>query len=454
MNIANSQWQSIVRGILPHPEAPMVLILPDHDGATWALPHVVFPWRMGFSAVRPVTQAMTELLGIPVTALRCAAQQVQDNEHTYQGVFTLENHNPLHEPPLHGSWVDRHRLAKLALSPETDRTVIVRYLEEAEGIITPQNRRAWHRPGWYAAAHAWIESTLRAKGYTVTGPINQYDSWGLTCLMQVETAQGNVFFKTAPDLPLFAHEPTVMAGLAALFPNRVPMPIAVEPAQRWMLLADFGASYYDRPSEEADAAKPSAMRAFADLQIEAVPHLEQLLEMGCLDRRLVHLMDHAETLFTDERIMAHFEPTEVQQLCTRLPYLRDLCTQLGRFAIPETLIHGDLGIGNVAGTAAQPIFFDWTEAAVSHPFFDIFDMFFAENPAQQTGVRDSYLAAWTAYESPERLREAWAIARPLCALYHAVSYRNVYTNLESPFQEAMLPFVHQWSRRVLAYTNG
>ncbi len=110
-------------------------------------------------------------------------------------------------------------------------------------------------------------------------------------------------------------------------------------------------------------------------------------------------------------------------------------------------------MGNVAGTGEQLLFFDWTEAAISHPFFDIFDMFFAEDSAKQIRVRDSYLAAWTMVESQDRLIEAWLIARPLCALYHAISYRNIYINLESPFQEAMLPFVHRWLRRVLEYTK-
>lgn len=31
--------------------------------------------------------------------------------------------------------------------------------------------------GWYAVACDWIESTLQAMEYTLTSPIEQFDSW-------------------------------------------------------------------------------------------------------------------------------------------------------------------------------------------------------------------------------------------------------------------------------------
>ena len=69
MNEERLQWQSTVYGILPHPTAPSVLMLPDEDNLTWSLPQILLKWRMGFSAVRPVTRGMTDLFGFPVTAL-------------------------------------------------------------------------------------------------------------------------------------------------------------------------------------------------------------------------------------------------------------------------------------------------------------------------------------------------------------------------------------------------
>ncbi|MEM7538778.1 MAG: aminoglycoside phosphotransferase family protein [Chloroflexota bacterium] len=453
MNHGRASWHSTVWGIVPHPEKPSILMLPDANSTSWTLPAVELGRRIGFSAVWPVTHAMTDLLGTPVTALRCVTQAVDEDKHIYRGVFTLENKGSMAIPLPNSRWINHDELAELTLAAEIDRSLLQQYLAEIDGNIPP-NRRTWQQQGWYSTAHQWVGSTLAANGYTPTGSIEQFDSWGLTCLMTVATDRGRIFFKTAPDLPLFAHEPTVMAGLATLFPGQIPQPVAVEPNQRWMLLADFGRTLDDRPQGEVDAIQADMIRHFGQLQIEAIPHTEKLLGFGCLDRRLRHLIPHAEELFADEHFMDCFETQDAQHLRARLPQLHRFCEQLANFNIPETLIHGDLGLGNIAGEIEHPLFFDWTEAAIGHPFFDIFDMFFADDTAKQTTIRERYLSVWERYEPQHRLHEAWSIARPLCALYHLISYRNIYNNLESPYQEAMLFFVHRWGKRLLAYTSN
>lgn len=454
LNEKTSTWQSNIFGILPHPEAAQILVLPHQAGLTWSLPHCMLNWRMGFSVLEPVTRTMTELLDVSVRAIRCADQQINEEEATYQGIFVLENHNQINKPPLDGRWVDCDSLKKLTLTNEGQRPILMRYLDEVQGLTEVPNRRVWHQPGWDATAKQWIETELQAQGYQLTAPIAQFDSWGLTCLMLAETDQGNVFFKTAPDIPLFANEPLVMQGLATRFPGLVPMPIAIEPEQRWMLLADFGKTFYDQSTTLSVETQSKIIRVFGELQVKAVSQEAELSKIGCLDRRLDHLMDHANALLTDERIMSNLERDEVQRLHAAMPQLNDMCNQLRCFNIPETLIHGDLGMGNVAGTAVQPIFFDWTEAAISHPFFDIFDMFFADDVSKQISIRKTYLSVWTTYESKERLLDAWSLARPLCALYHAISYRNIYNNVESPFKEAMLRFALTWPRRMLQYIDA
>ena len=45
-------------------------------------------------------------------------------------------------------------------------------------------------------------------------------------------------------------------------------------------------------------------------------------------------------------------------------------------------------------------------------------------------VRDEYLNQWTVYESKSRVLEAWKLAKPLCALHHAVTYQYISNCLE------------------------
>ena len=69
---------------------------------------------------------------------------------------------------------------------------------------------------------------------------------------------------------------------------------------------------------------------------------------------------------------------------------------------PDALVHGDLHPGNVAMRDGSILLFDWTDASVSHPFFDLMHLFHAE-PAVQARLRDSYFEAWTSFEPLERL---------------------------------------------------
>ncbi|MBI1880332.1 MAG: phosphotransferase [Chloroflexi bacterium] len=54
-----------------------------------------------------------------------------------------------------------------------------------------------------------------------------------------------------------------------------------------------------------------------------------------------------------------------------IPHLKARCDQLAGYSVPQTLVHGDLHTGNVALVEGKLLFFDWTDACVTHPFFDV-----------------------------------------------------------------------------------
>lgn len=444
MNETTPQWYSDIYGILPHHDQPSVLLLQTAHDYRWSLPHVLLTRWIGFSVVGPVTQAMTKHLGIPITTLRCISETSDVQLKTYQGIFILESAGLPPEFPANGRWVSQADLSDLDLSKEEHRSIIEDFLCELEGGVPPPHRRPWQLPGWYSQAYAWIEAELHRREDMVITSIDQFDSWGLTCLLRAQTDQGAFFFKTAPRLPLFADEPRVMAGLAALFPAHIPAPVAIEPNQGWMLLADFG-----KVLGRSEEVRKGICRVYGQIQVAAVEHRAHLVNIGCLDRGLEVLTDHADELLSDWRIMACLEADEVQRLRNLRPHLHRLCQQLDSYNIPETLVHGDWGLGNVAGSVEQPLFFDWTEASIAHPFFDMFDIYFEDDLQTQKPLRDAYLAVWTDFEPRNRLLEAWTTAKPLCALYHAISYRNIYINLENPYREAMLSLVRRWLQQVL-----
>ncbi|WP_275670323.1 MULTISPECIES: phosphotransferase [Okeania] len=119
----------------------------------------------------------------------------------------------------------------------------------------------------------------------------------------------------------------------------------------------------------------------------------------------------------------------MQKLQTLAPHLKKLCSQLAEYKIPPTLVYEDLHLGNVALHNNKYLIFDWTDSCISHPLFDMFPLFFPQKKkpflSSLSSLRDEYLSQWEIYESKPHLLEAWKLAKPLCALHHAVTYQHI-----------------------------
>jgi len=289
--------------------------------------------------------------------------------------------------------------------------------------------------------------------------VRQLRAWELSCILRAPTATGDVYLKAVPDSPLFVNEPVVTAALAALFPDQVPAPLAVEAERRWLALADFGAELaWDPP----DAVREDVLRTFARLQIEAASQVDRLLGAGCLDRRLAWLADQAArwlpAIEETGRLpgidaSTWLTPDELAEVRAAAPHLATICAELAGYAVPPSLVHGDLHLGNVAPGPHGYLFFDWTDASVAHPFLDLLT-FFQEDEEEIEGplrdrLRDAYLSEWTAFEPPERLRRAWRLAEPLSALNRAIGYRSIVADL-APVERHTAQSPAYWLRKALA----
>jgi aminoglycoside phosphotransferase (APT) family kinase protein len=140
---------------------------------------------------------------------------------------------------------------------------------------------------------------------------------------------------------------------------------------------------------------------------------------------------------------------ERAQFHEALPRLQAMCAALAACGIPQTLVHGDLHLHNVAGSAGRTQFFDWTDACVSHPFFDLISIFDDEDRARQAQLRDGYLGQWSDCAPLERLLEAWALAQPLGDLHQAISYQHIVAALEPVAQVELGDSVPYYVRKVL-----
>ncbi len=176
--------------------------------------------------------------------------------------------------------------------------------------------------------------------------------------------------------------------------------------------------------------------------------IEKLLQAGCINRPIPWLQSRLAGLLEDEISLGPLRQDERDALVRGLPRLRALLDELQGLPIPLALMHGDLHVGNVALVNERIQLFDWTDAAVSHPFFDIFDIFTFKDTAQREILEAAYGAIWAEGYPEEVVRRGLRLARRVYGLYHAVSYSVIVNNL-GPDEVGDLNGAHFFFRRVL-----
>lgn len=436
-------WQSIVDVVLLHPTYAQLLV--QQRDKDWALPRVPLSqvWLV------PLQQVSTEIqkaLGLETTVLQKLAEVRDEANCLVYFLFLLELQAPLWTPPADMRWLEAAELDVVVFPQPGHRLAVATCLHERAQHIIPPLRAPNARSGWRQAAESWIATQATALGYPLTGPITQIKNWFLSCILCAPTTQGKVYFKASNSSPLMVNEAQITHALARLFPEHLPPPLAIEPAQDWMLLADFGEEIgWQAPVETREAV----LQAFGRLQIATASRIDELLAIGCIDRRLPVLAAQIDSLFTDPAMLAYVDTEQQAQLRAAAPALKALCARLDQYHVPATLVHGDMHMSNVAVRQGGYLFFDWSDACITCPFLDMISILHEPDPQLQNRLRDSYLALWTAYEPMARLLEMWTLAYPLCALHQAVSYQAIIRNTEDACKYEMdwaMPF---WFGKIL-----
>jgi Ser/Thr protein kinase RdoA (MazF antagonist) len=107
------------------------------------------------------------------------------------------------------------------------------------------------------------------------------------------------------------------------------------------------------------------------------------------------------------------------------------CAELARGPLPQTLVHGDLHPWNVMADGDRLRIFDWSDACVSHPLFDLPTFLQrCEDASARQAMLDAYLDAWADFGAPGILLAAYELAQPLACVHHAISYLRITEALE------------------------
>ena len=436
--MAEQPWKGIIHGALKHPSQASVLLQQVDD--QWQLP-VHTEEQVWYGDVARINPAFSQQLGTQVWGLRQIFTVDYEASHIHEAIVELSLFNPQWTPPEGYGWLDRTTLSQTGLRPDI-ADALGKFLEEEK---PPALRPPWAMPGWLSEIRAWIRQQVEAREQVLVD-IQPVKQWGISCVMQVKTNKTVLYLKcTNRNMSLFVNEATMTSNLALLFPDKILHPFATQIEKGWMLLPTFQQDIYR--SENRDALKLDMFRKFAELQIASIPYREDLLRLGALDRRLARLKVHVDDLIRDEEAIQELSLQERNELSDRQGLIHEMIENLAALGIPETLVHGDLHMGNAALMDGKIIFFDWTDACIAHPFFDLFDLSKADSPNDNPSLQ-AYFEPWKVLVSEDVLAQAIPLVRVLMNLHHAVSYQKINIALE-PQSKNELNVAHHYLKDAL-----
>jgi hypothetical protein len=472
--MSNQTWRRIIRVVILHITEPLVLMLEGEKG--WSLPIIRSageelrqpgPYNVSDRQLIRIRLAVREDWGIDTIVLRCARMDVDHQAKQVEFIYVLEQCGAL--VLTVGRWVGISGLSELRLAIADHRQTIETCLLEDAGGEVPNQRPPWERRGWFSLAEAWITKHVERLDYILIAPIEQIRIWGISTILVAHTNKGDLYFKAIPPvvgkrskshrgaLPfggplLFCNEPALTQALAALYPNYFAAPFAIDRERAWMLLPDFGQT---RLWSAEIPVWEDTVSNYGKLQVASTSHVRELLAAGCLDRNLVILARQIDPLLNDPEVLSQLSMNEIEQLRERAPKLKGWCSELGQYRVPLSLVHGDLHASNIAVRGENYLFFDWTDACVAHPFFDLVTLLrdaeehFADTATANIQLRDAYLAQWIAYEPMQALIEVHKLARVLGALHQAISYQHIVANLEAASKYEQREGLRFWLRMLV-----
>jgi hypothetical protein len=380
-------------------------------------------------ATTPAVQAAVErLFGWLTPILRITTVEVdEDGEPT---LVVVELSPTDREPPRGFRWSSQDALA-LDVAPESIRDTY-RWWQHRQPPGSSALDPPWSRPGWFDSTARWMVEQMAALGtHASVSPRLHYLS-PISVVLVAPATTGRLFLKC--PAPAWAGEARIVTALAERSPGLVPSLAAVEADAGWLLLHDLGDR---RLGHEPVGAWAAALVRFADIQQAWSNDLAGLRAAGAPRRPLDALAAAIPPLVEDEAIVSQLSQQQRERVEEAVPRLVAACHRLDELGPPESLVHGDLHPSNIAVTDHGTVVFDWSDAAVAHPFLDL-PIFLAASAEVETrrAMMSAYLSCWTDYGGRATVEEAGELALVVGALNYAHAYRALATNLD--------PHDHLW----------
>jgi hypothetical protein len=265
--------------------------------------------------------------------------------------------------------------------------------------ITPEAHASpWHDPGWLVEMASWVDARLADAGIRRRNELAQIWLRPRSALLSLETDRGRMWAKAVP--PVFAHEVALTEMLADIDPGIVPPVVAADRA-----LGRIITEHVDGQALSALDGEPAVwaatMSRLAEIQRVLASEPGELVAAGTVAAPMDRLAIDVPTLLADDDLLMVGQPggltvDEATALRRRIPALVKACRTLAASGVPDSLDHGDLAADEVIIGAMGPVFLDWSDGSITHPFLSAAALL--ADRASTESVTDelatAYLAPW------------------------------------------------------------
>jgi hypothetical protein len=395
---------------LVSPDLARVLVVDGDAGP--ALPRLPEKW--------PAPRDLAALVGDPTAFLAAAPWREDDGLVT--NLLVSRAAQPL---PSEAGWHPVRALDELDLSVAT-RKGIVRNLAELRDGPPLDGRPAWFSLTWRDDVAGWVHGVADRLGFTLRGEPEEVKIWSLSAVLRFPATRNgvetDVWFKATCDG--FHAEPALTTAIADVAPEVMPSVLAVDEQRAWMLLDPIPGADDEDAQHAADVG-----RDLARLQLDTLPHTETLRAAGMPDRGLDQTLAWLHEVVTASVELPLLTSEQRRAAVETEGWLADQVRELWSLGLPDTLCHGDLHLGNVAWVEGGPIYFDWTDACLSHPYLDAVHLARSaveEKGAEDPTVREQYLQRWRELYPDVDHDRAWELTRVVERVFQMISYEQIY----------------------------
>ena len=424
-------------------------VLLQQNGARWTLPQLK-PQEHHFGVVKHINDYVWDTYNLHAVTLRCF--HTRSIEHTgEQRFYVMDNLDLNWQLRENMQWFNEDAIHDSEDIDPVQRNILMDWFHWVHSDSSI--RVAWHRPGWFDDVSFWMVDVADRMAIDTTQQVEQVRAWSRSCILRLEAENDkDLYLKAVPEH--FSYEPVITRVLSIRYPKHMPDVRAVHVENGWMLMRDFGGT---RLSDIKDMSVwKRVIRDFADIQVDLVGSTQSLVALGIPDRHVDYLLSQIDGIMVN--LPDDLSEAEQLELRRFAPTLKTMCFELTEHNIPLSLTHGDFWAGNVVITSDdRTVFFDWSDASVSHPFFDV-PFFIAEierdlplNRDAKAQLLDAYFDAWTRYEPKPNLRRAYLLAEVLGHLHMASFYRsNILPGVENNARWEMQNMLPMLLRQVMA----